>query len=527
MSFLHDSYRGGEKYRVPSASTLSEARTRWTESNGDGTYSTKTGRHWSYLAPHPAEDDFAFEGRRSHAAYINLVAPIVDAYAEAITGNVTRDLLELEQYRSDVDMRGSTWDEFAEDAARWHGLYGYGATVVDAPREVSASSAATASARPYCIFVPPSSWAWLRVDMHGGLDEFAYVDQPFQSDSGDSRQQQVCVRVFRKTDVGIAWEVREGAVAMGKALCDQLDALASVAKDSAGNPLQGMLPASIDEIPVVIGYYKRDTASRTPQGYSIVEDAADVARQIYNALSWANEIHRSAGFPFLVIPQSATGGQLDPSTTAAVGPTKALGYPATTGAPSWVSPSPDSTRELRDHVVFLFALALRTAGLEVAADQSAQVQSGEALRIRSRDFESRAKRFANNQQRWEQQVLALFAKFAGIDGYTANVEYAKRFTLPDPAEDLANALRVLKEIPIEIGIEAKLAMVRRALDAAASASDEDLNAWMDEIRALLSSDMTEFTQSREVDQAARAQKLLSLTGAPEADAGSNDTRTAA
>lgn len=508
MAFLHDSYRGGERYRTPSATSLSSSQWKWSSPNEDGTITWHDATSCSYLVPHPAEPDTSFTGRRQLAAYINLVAPIVDAYAEAITGTVARELGDLDKYADDVDLRGSTWEEFAEEAARWHGLYGFGATIVDSPRENTAPSHAAETARPYCVFVPPASWAWIDVDQYGGLTEFAYVDQPFVSDlvANARREEKICVRLFRRTAQGIAWEVREGTVLTGSPLDSQREKLSQVVTDEAGREMKGLLPAAIDEIPVVLGFYKRDTASRYPHGYSIVEDAADIARLIYNALSWANEIHRSAGFPFLSIPQPNTQGAMDPQTAVALGPTRAFSH-GSNGPPQWIAPSPDSTRELRDHVVFLFALALRTAGLEVASDQSAQVQSGEALRIKSRDFESRAKRFASNQQRWEIKVLSLMAKFAGIVGYEPKVQYAKRFTLPDPSEDLTNALRCLKEIPIEIGVEAKLAVIRRIFDAALSASDEELNTWVAEIRQLLTGDMQDFTEARTLAQSARAQKM--------------------
>ena len=254
------------------------------------------------------------------------------------------------------------------------------------------------------------------------------------------------------------------------------------------------LPAALrGALPIEFVSYKRDTSTPYPLGLSLVSDAAAVGRAIYNYLSWAQEIHRHAGFPFLALPMAATGGQMDPQTRVSVGPTRALPYSADTGAPSYVQPSSESTRELREHCVFLFQAALRTAGLEMSADASAQVQSGEALRIRSRDFESRAKRFARNLERYETRMLSLLARFAGVAD-PQRVTYAERFALPDPTSDLANALKLLTDCPVEMGVTAKTAAVRVAVKAALSLSDADLARVMDEVGGLFEADALAYAE---------------------------------
>ncbi len=293
----------------------------------------------------------------------------------------------------------------------------------------------------------------------------------------------------------------------------------------------GPLPTVLGgKLPVVFNFYKRVSASRYPLGQSLVDDVADIARSIYNKLSWEDEIHAKAGFPFLAIPMASSGGQMDPATRKAVGPDKAMPYDSSTGAPSWIQPSSESSKELRESCVFRFALALRTAGLEMTADASAQVQSGEALRIRSRDFESRAKRFANNMTRYENATLALIALLSGVSE-PATATYPKRFTLPDSVEDLANALALLdpQKMPLEIGVAGKLAAVRQALAAALSLSDTQAEEILAEIKATLDADVAEQTQARALDTATRAQRLaaVSTTNASNDDTSALDDRSAA
>lgn len=511
---LWDLYWGGDRVRVPSASVLADATLRWSGITADGqALVPQSARRRSYLVPHPAESDAEFDTRLALASYVNLVQPIVKAYAEGCTARVRRELDALAPYTADVNRRGSDWAEFAEEGARWMALYGLLFTVCDAPCGAPPATVAQARATawaPYAVLVHPTSVAWLRVTPDGRLVEFAYTETPYQMDAvraGDT--QLIRVRVWRAdaTDAAGAavpggWEVREGRVTLGDALGAQAMGLAVVD--------QGPLPPALKgEVPVVASFYDRDTSAPYPMGASVVADAADVGRTIYNALSWAGEIHRKAGFPFLAVPLAQTGGQMDAQTRIAIGPGRALGFDSSAGAPSYVQPSPDSSRELRDHCLFLFQLALRTAGLEVASDQSAQVQSGEALRIRSRDFESRAGRFARHLQRWEEAVLRLLGALAGVDTAAVAVAYPKRFTLPDLTEDLNRALALLGS-PVEIGAPLKVAAVRQAADAALALTDEELDAAMAAVEDLLAGDVEEHAAGRAARLAEAAEKLARL-----------------
>jgi hypothetical protein len=495
-AFLWDSYWGGERYRFPTPTALSSASVR----AGQTTRVTEAGQPIieeravvSYLVPHPAEDDRSFAQRIALATYLNLVQPVVDAYAEAATSGVSRDVGALESLLDDVNQRGSSWGEFVEEVARWAAVYGIVAAVVDAPEERddvrSRADERDAGMRPYATIVHPTAWAWIDTDERGRVTEFAYVEEAY-ADPETRGRDVVRLRVYARD----GWSVRVGSVAAGAGLEAHRGAFA-VDHDEAGNARRGPLPGVLrGELPVVFCAYKRDTAGRRPMGMSLVADTATTARLIYNCLSWVSEIHRHAGFPFLALPLRSTGGQMDPATRVAVGPSRALPYDSGAGLPTYVQPSSESPRELREHCVFLFQAALRTAGLEMAADASAQVQSGEALRIRSRDFESRCKRFARNLQRFEEGTLRLFAAYAGTPSERIRVTYAQRFTLPDPAVDLANALKLLVEVPVEIGAQAKVAAVEQALRAVLALPDERFTEVMAEVRGLFERDAAALAQ---------------------------------
>lgn len=485
LAFYADSYRGGESYRNPSSLTIGTTRTtRWVpmvdENGGEtGDFEQRAVRAYrTYLVPHPGELDAEFNIRRSLAAYINVISMIVDAYTDAVTGHVVRDLGALGGALGNTNGRGRGWAAHVQEVARWTAVYGYFATVIDAPKVNPAQNRAEEERLRVGLratLVHPTAIAWVCIDHDGAVVEFAFVDQPQVAEAVAPATQ--VVRFWRYTTE--TWEVHELAVdvARGWGWC-RGSLNEKTRKD--GGPLA---PGLRGRCPVVFSFFREDTTIRFPRGTSLICDAADLARQIYNELSWVEEIHRKTSFPFLAVPEPDAAGDLDPKTRKQIGPDKALGYNGKAGSPEWVQPSAESTQELRNHIVFLVMIAFRTTGLEVTADQGSPTQSGVALRIRSRDFESRCTRFADNMEAYERQCFDLARAILTSATAEPALTYSKRFVLPDSTEALDGALKLLEKIAPELGTEGKLAIIRQALDSAMSLSDEQMAKVLDEIRA--------------------------------------------
>lgn len=509
-AFLHDSYRGGTYYRTPSATRLSAVGLSWNslDVNGDGitTGGTRVNRvdRRSYLIPHSDESDKSFDARHSIAAHIPIVGPVVKAYAEAVTANVNRVVPGVpDSVMRDVNRRGTSWESFADECARWFALQGIGFAVCDAPaanpEARSLADETLLGVRPYAMYVSPAAVALVDCDEWGKITRFVYADEPYypRQSAGGIATYDVCLREWSLTAYNgePGWARLRGTIQLGASVKETMaEQLGRLAIEDMG-PLPPQLEG---ELPVVDGYYEPDTSSLTPQGIPLVDDVADIERLIYNLLSWCSEIHRAAGFPFLAVPLGATGGQMDSRMAVTIGPARGLPYDSSTGAPQWIQPTAQSTEELRAHCGFLFQLALRTAGLEVAADSSAQVQSGEALRIRSRDFDARCRRFAGQMTQFEKRVLRLLSKLSGSGdpGDALVIEYPTRFVLPDPSEDLARAVTLLGiRSTTDLGDEATVDAIRQALVAALPAlSPERLEQIMADVRARYTS-QTEY-QSR-------------------------------
>jgi len=482
LAFAFDSFWGGDKYRTPSSPTMGRsALTQWvprrdSEGRETGSYDERVVQTFqSYLVPHAGESVTAFQMRMSLATYVNVVQPIVDAYVDAVTAPVTRELGAVERYLSSLDGRGRTWSGHVEEVARWCAVYGMCATVIDAPKDNPSTSLADEESRGVSLratLVHPTAFAWVVLDDEGELDEFAFADTPyFPNETGVS-----LVRFWvytRETWAIYETEVRT-TVGFGGARV-QLQDLAPVRSGALAPALRG-------RVPVVFAYFRQDTSSRSPRGIPLVGDVIDVGRQIYNELSWIEEIHRKTAFPFLAVPEPSVGGELDPSTQVKLGPDQAFGYNSATGAPLWVQPSAESTRELRDHALFLAMIALRTTGLEVTATDNSPSASGEALKVRSRDFDSRCARFARALASFEREALALAGQLLGMS-VSPVVTYPKRFTLPSPADDLTRAILLLQTFGDKLGPQGITATTRAALDAALSLSDEQLSAIMADVVA--------------------------------------------
>lgn len=482
LAFAFDSFWGGDKYRTPSSPTMGRsALTQWvprrdSEGRETGSYDERVVQTFqSYLVPHPGESVTAFRMRMSLATYVNVVQPIVDAYVDAVTAPVTREIGPTERYLQSLDGRGRTWAEHVEEVARWCAVYGMCASVIDAPKDNPSTSLADEESRGVSLratLVHPTAFAWVVLDDEGELEEFAFADTPyFPNETGVSL---VRFWVYTRTE----WRVYETEVQTTAGFGGARAQLQDLKPVNRGN----LHPALQGRVPVVFAYFRQDTSSRAPRGIPLVGDVIDLARQIYNELSWIEEIHRKTAFPFLAVPEPSVGGELDPSTQVKLGPDQAFGYNSTTGAPQWVQPSAESTRELRDHALFLAMLALRTTGLEVTSTDNSPSASGEALKVRSRDFDSRCARFARALASFEREALMLAGQLLGVTSAPV-ITYPKRFTLPSPADDLTRAILLMQTFSSELGAEGRVATIKAAADAALSLSDEQLATIVDEVRA--------------------------------------------
>jgi hypothetical protein len=486
--FLSDAYEGGTSWQRPSSSTLGSAqlyrRDVQRDSEGrDVVVDAVTSTVPTYLQPWPAETELNFSRRRRLAVYINLCEPIVDAYADAVTSSVKRDLGPLDPYLASCDGEGQTWASLVGDVSRQVAIDGVCAVVVDQPERVAAGNRAEEVARGAGLrvtIVPVSSWAWMVLDDTGVCCEIAYASQATESTT--AMHQDLRVYVWRADHDGTpgGWAVYAKRVQVGQSLADHRAAIIAATPMRSG-PLA---PGLGGRIPVVFAYHRRTRRKSAPAGRSIAAAPAGIGLQVYQLLSEIEDTARRAP-GFLAVPTAARGG-LEPETAAKVGPDQALPIPEGSGAPEWVTYPSESLAEKRAHVAYLVGLAYRVSGLEVQADQSAQVQSGEALRVRSRDFEARAMKLASDLRDFEARALAVASQVLGITA-APTIVYPQRFVLGDPSEVLAAATLLLQTLGDRLGARGVTEAMRQAIGAALSLDDGTLGEVVEEIEAKLNS----------------------------------------
>lgn len=467
LLFLSDFYAGGEQVRNPSSLSLGTARVikkNYNEETKDFFYTAHSVR--SYLIPFDGEDDNKFNSRRQNAYYFNLVSQVVNAYSDACTNKVSRNLGILEPFlNNDVDYRDSTWSEYVNQVAKMSSLFGMTATYVDfaVPADSvinSRSDFATKGLSPKCILISPLSFAWVVVNHVGDVEQFAWYET-ITGEQGYASS--VIIRIVDKQ----GWKQVGAQVNMSKNVQEQVAVSGELISE-------GKHPASLNgKLPIVFCYYDRDYTARYPLGKSLVNDLADTARAVYNYNSWASDTHQKASFPILTVPLARTGGVMPPKTEMAVGVNNALPYDSESGSPSFIAAPSDPTRELREHVNFIIQKAYQQLGLSMVTDSSAAPSSGEALRIRSREFESLASRFANNLKKFEEKVIDLFKLYLGMTEIVTSINYPKTFSIPQTSQDLDNAMTLLSIA--FLSDEGKIAALQQVASIALSVSDDELN----------------------------------------------------
>lgn len=487
--YFHDFYQGGEKIKNPSSVQVGTTTINRKAYNSDlKEYYTTSHNVRSYLIPFDGEDDAKFKSRMQGAYYFNLVSQVVNAYSDAVTSKVTRNLGLLEPFvNNNVDYRDSTWSEFVNQNAKMTALFGLTATYVDfaIPEEVKINSRndlLTGGISPKCILISPLSFAWMKVNHYGEVEEFAWYEN-FVDDVGYSAN--IILRIVDK----VGWkQVGIENVNTSKNIHSQVMADATVISEGKHSKDLG------GKLPIVFNYYERDYNTSYPQGKSLIADLVDTARAVYNYSSWASDIHQRASFPILTVPLSRTGGVMPPKVELAVGTNNALPYDSDSGTPNFISAPTEPTKELRDHINFIIQRSYQQLGLSLSVDSSSQIQSGEALKIRSREFESYASKFASFMLKFEMKVLDIFKLYLKMEDVSVTISYPKTFSIPQTSEDIQNA-QTLLSVPF-ISDEGKIAALNQMVSVALSIDDDKLNSIIESSKALLESQQSSTTPNK-------------------------------
>lgn len=441
LQFLQDSYKGGYSYKYPSPLVLGTQSTVQYITVENRIIKQPGNSYRTYLIPHEGESDAAFSSRLASATYLNLCEPVVSAYVDSATNALNRNLNSLEEKLAyPIDYQGTKYSDFIQQAAKEFAVNGFSFVLVTVDE----------NNLPKYTIIDPTKVAYLLTDDFGELIEFCFINQSqIVNETKPSIQNLILTRITNKEISVLSGQVD---TARGYDI-SKLNQLNSVA-----------LPESLKgKLPIIIGFYERDTKSISPLGISLIETQAEIGRKVYNLQSYSYAILKRH-FPQLTYPIKAERGVMPTEAKLAVGESVAIPYNSETNAPSFINPSKESTEALREECEWLISKAYEEA--KMSRDSSAVPQSGLALRLKSRDFENAVKRFAKQLSEFENSLLELTALMLGIE-FNSELMISDKFSMQDVSETLQNALTLISlSNEIEAPQEVKKELYKFILDNA-------------------------------------------------------------
>jgi len=364
----------------------------------------------TYLEKHKRERKEKYDTRRRLAYYLNYTAPAVNSHVDPIfRQEIKRDWSGqgsalFEKFIDDVDMAGTTLQNFARRVALGAKLYGVNFVVVDnaADQPPTLGAAIETRALPYAYIVEPDRVVDYATDRYGRLVMFAYRE-PVDRDNNKA-DADYNVRLWTKT----GWELW----------------------DKERKKLLDSGQHNLGRVPVVVWSARElDPADILPPSEFGAIASTNLA--IYQLCSWLTEILQNQAFSILVYPSNE-------STSLTIGTDNALQFPEDARhTPAFIAPPADPAQMLADQIDRLVQEIYRMANLTLVTGVKEQ-KSGIA---KAWDFESTNQTlagFAATCEAAEKKIAELFSLWTGqqID-YV--VEYPCDFAIVDVAEELKNA----------------------------------------------------------------------------------------
>ena len=377
------------------------------------------------LFMHPKELTEDYNRRVAMSYYYNFCAPIIDIYGDhlfkqAVLTDFGSIKSDVDAVKDNIDMQGSSVEEFRKAMSDMAQLYGHCFVLVDSP-SVSLTGEVTTRqdqiekrAFPYFSLIPPQrvkNWA---------LDEFGKPYWVLIEEEGDVNKE---YENFRKDADGECYYrlwTRDGWV---------------LYNDDYEVEDEGV--HDLGEVPIVCVFDKKSMKAKNFLGISQIADIAFIARDIYNASSELRQILRDQTFAFLAMQGTSDEyGQLD------LGTGKGLLYPENRNAPQYVSPPADNARTYFDHIdrqiSKIYSIAKIDAGGvggQAKASPSTDTQSGVSKAWDFNQTNSSLSSKSSNLEDAEQKLWALFAAWQGKE-FDGSVQYPNEFSISSLMDDL-------------------------------------------------------------------------------------------
>ena len=479
--FLLQSYEGGIDYTNASLmSTKSNAglfdKLQRYFVNGVQQPAIQTIKGNLFMHPKEKTEDYARRVQMSY--YYNFCAPIIDIYSDHLFKQaVTEDLKELQDtlekpgVADNIDLKGSTIQEFREKLSKKSQLYGHCFVLIDSPSISKTGEVVTMAdqiekrAFPYlAIFNPQNVLNW-------SLDENGFArwvllrevydgnEDPFDFDEKNSVE--CTYRLWTKTE----W----------------------VSYDVDGEET-GRGAHNLGVVPLVCVFDKQSEKVRNFLGISTIGDIAFIARDVYNASSELRQILRDQTFAFLAIQ-----GTSDEYSGIDLGTGKGLIYPPERNAPQYVSPPADNANVYFDHIDRQISKIFDIAKIGSAgyggrvkatpdAGPSVDSQSGVSKAWDFNQVNSALSAKAKNLQDGEMRIWQIFALWMGIK-LTGTITYPTEFSVSSLQDDMKEAEQAARvQLGRTFDSEIRKTIIKKKFP---NKEEKDLEAMFKEVDALM------------------------------------------
>jgi len=425
------------------------------------------------LFMHPKERVQDYNRRVRMSYYYNFCAPIIDIYTDHLLKQaVIEDWKELQstikEVDKDIDLLGSSIQEFRKQVAEMAQNYGHCFVVVDSPSQtqtgevISKADQIQKRAFPYLTVYSPQSL------MNWSLDKNGFPYWVLLREVYDGNEDPAQFKKDGDRTCGYRLLTRE--------TWHRYDADFQLVEEGA-HP--------VGEVPITCVYDKRSKKERAFLGISSIADIAFIARDIYNASSELRQILRDQTFAFLAIQ-----GNSDDYSGVDLGTGKGLFYPEGMNKPEYVSPPSDNAQTYFMHIDRQISKIYQLAKLESGGlsgtqsnpDSIADNQSGVSKAWSFNQTNSSLSTKSSNLEDAEMRWWRLFAKWLGIDKWTGNIQYPNEFSVTALSEDLDEAEKESRlQMGMTFNVEIRKAIIKKKFPRK---SDEEIEKMAKEVEEL-------------------------------------------
>lgn len=381
------------------------------------------------LFRYPRENSYDYDARKKRAVYFNAVQPLADILAGLVfLKNPKRTIPESLKYLEKAASRSMGMDQFMQLVAVHSLLYTVG-ILVDSPSfdpavVKSRGDREKLGLNPYCRLYLPWQIRDFNLSQSGDL-EWIILDNSF-TDSTDPIKEPIERTVYR------LWT---------KEFFQDFEL-----KDKDTVEAGAKMPHTLGKVPFVFQSWRDMNDDKIAD--SPFEDIALIDRQIYNLLSYLDEMLAAGTFKVLFYPGTAP----DSIKKEGLGNLTLIEFdPAATNKPYF-----DGAR-LEDIGPFLEALQIyRKAQLEKLGldkdQEKAGVQSGVAKKLEYRKAQALLNFGAKSLEDTERQIFkfaALWENIQQLDPKSIAIDYCKSFDGDDIDMEIKRLLSIFETVPYD------------------------------------------------------------------------------